>query len=340
MLRLISSPLRRYIDMSNSSLRFLTLSCLVFAARSYYPRMVFNYIWQPRDTIEHNLLLSTLLTNLVTRRKNLDLAYYLWLLSMAFEANYLAVQCRDAQAPKWYRLCFFCIAIGQVCTILLIALKIEDVECSTCLQERFSLAAVTREGRNTRPVYFVSTPAFGPPWLVGKVKRLQDQIVAQVVRLNVYYAGGRLSNEEKIMVMSGSRYMAKIQEVLTYLTLFLINMIAVLRGWLRSSESPTLKGQISMMVLTLLAGSASKGFVWTAWDLLCHHALEVDGVMYELKRTGWFKDSIELRAIHAKRTNIEASGKEILSRTHEGETFFTHDEILKCGKHNQDPCNS
>ncbi|KAL4742387.1 hypothetical protein BDV11DRAFT_19608 [Aspergillus similis] len=324
----------RLVNRSNVLLRFLLLLCLAFAAESPSLRMIFSRVWQPRNIVEQNLLLSAFLTHLVLRRKRLGLPYYLWLLFMTFEANYLAVRCQDPQTYGLYRWVFFLLTVGQVCIILLIALRIEDSDCLICQRKRFSLATVAREGRKTRPIYFVSTPAFGPPWLPGQIKRFQDQVTALYGRLSIYFHSTKLSDENKHSWMSDARLIAMSKVSLTHLTLLLLNLIGFIWQLLGPPSSPlnTLIRGISVLILTLLAGFSSKGFIWNAWDLICHHALEIDGVTYELKRTGWFKDSIELLETHVKRTDEEASRKEILSRTLEGGTFFTHDEILRCAK--------
>ncbi|QKX59121.1 uncharacterized protein TRUGW13939_06252 [Talaromyces rugulosus] len=310
------------------ALQFLLLLWMKTAAGEAFLRTIHTYIWLPRNTVEHNLVLTAILTNIVVRKKKLDLTFILWLGSMLFEANFLAIQCHNSQLTRWARWYYFCLTVGQVCIILSISLMVENSECSKCSEERFSPAMITPEGRETRAVYLVSSPAFGPPWLISRLKQFQDKVTSLVARCFIYWYGRRVDAQDRRRLrslMSDPEFLNKVQEMMTFPTLGLSGIAVVVWRLFYCSldKAINIQEQIYIMGLAVTARyGLNKSFIWAAWDLLCHHALEIDGVLYELRRTGWFMDSIDIE-VHSK-TDDE---KQILSRTEIGETFFMPEEI-------------
>ncbi|KAL2812119.1 hypothetical protein BJX63DRAFT_397623, partial [Aspergillus granulosus] len=328
------SPLWQLLNKNRLLLRIFMLPCLALACGSASFRQILKHIWQPRKTFDpkFNGALSVLLTIIVSRAKKLNLLFYLWLIFMVFVVNDFDVQMSHPQTSQWYRETCFCLALAQISAILFFALRVENSECSRCSQKRFSLADVTGEGRNTRSVYFVSTPAVGSSRLNKRIKRFLDQGNTLLARFYVNYvarySGKKLDDKTKKRLLSDSTFMARGIQALGFLL-----SIPMLWQWIRSSSNPILasRKEIHGLLLIILGRNMQGALLWTPWDLVAHHALEVDGVLYELKRASGLNDSIEIQNPPLRLKDAKASGREILSRTHVGGTFFTNDEILKCG---------
>jgi hypothetical protein len=316
------------------------LPCLALACKSGSLKQILKNIWQPREILDPrvNVVISVSLTIIVTQTKKLNSLFYLWLLFMVFVVNDFDVQLNHPQVSPWYRECCFCLAIVQTCVTVFFALKVENSACSICSRKRFSLADVTGEARNSRPVYFVSTPAFGSPLLNRRIKRLLDRGNALLARGYVDYvtkiAGRKLSDKEKKMLLSDPAYMARFIEA----SGCLLSIPILFHGLESPSSLLSLPlGKRYSLLLIIMGRNMQTALLWTPWDLVCHHALEVGGILYELKRSGGLDDSIELQKPPGKLNGSKDRGKMVLSRTQVGKTFFNHDEILQCGEPNQSP---
>lgn len=153
------------------------------------PTKTITLAWQARDIIESNLIAPALLKRtLLWTKRHSSLSFMAWLVSMTFEANWPAVKSHDPQQPGW-RWCYFCLAVGQVCIILWVALSIEHSSCLKCSKRHSQQAALDPERRDVGAVYFVLSPAFGSSWLVLGLQHFQHQATMLVARIFVQLFG-------------------------------------------------------------------------------------------------------------------------------------------------------
>ncbi|KAL3469128.1 hypothetical protein BJX99DRAFT_87648 [Aspergillus californicus] len=342
MLRLIP-PLQRVLGGDHFSLllRVIVPVFLASAPGHVFLISVYKFIQQTLGGVDYSLILVIpvgYVGGRVRRSKKLDLAFYVWLLSMALASISIVIGRHAAQVSAWRRWYWIFIAFGQVAAVLKLALPIENVECSTCSRKRFSLDDISPEGRARRDIFFVSKPAFGPPWLMRGLKRFLDRATVRFAKLHIrsynYFHPKKQLSE---VLLERGQAMHYVRQNMTHVPSFVYTAFRLSWLLLRTIQGGDPPFSLSATIYTNYLFAAvqigAKDIVWSAWDLIAHHTLQVDGVMYELKRVGWFRDSIELtRQSTGHIPGVLAFGENVLSWTAAGQTYFTDEEILQCAE--------
>lgn len=248
-----------------------------------------------------------------------------WLSSMLLEIEWLTSRCHDDKIG-WDRAYYFVLLVGHIAVTLW-----------TCLHAAHRTLPIAErqtpawhklgpiEQRKTQPVYFVSSPAFGPIWLVQALYQAQDRVVFLAYRAGVWLFASARPLSSHLTEKDYEEAMEATRICLTTFTLLSVQFFI-----------PTLWFLILVFSLAT-PGGLNRGFIWNILELVCHYALEIDGEYFELRRAG---DSIKLsRTLVPKPKDISGFGSNdqeperiILSRKYAGCTFMTKDEIAKKGE--------
>ncbi|KAF4496074.1 hypothetical protein FAGAP_7765, partial [Fusarium agapanthi] len=272
-----------------------------------------------------NLPVTCILTFAVLRRWRLkwrtpfNPTFVAWLSSMLLEIEWLTSRCHDDNIG-WDRAYYFGSLVGQLAFMLCMCLDAAHRTLPAAERQnpvRYKVFPI--EQRKTQPVYFVSSPAFGPTWLVQALYQAQDRVVFLAWRAGVWLFASARARGRPLQERECEKAMEATRRFLTLFTLLVVNFFV-----------PRLQLLVLGIALSMLWG-LNPGFIWNILELVCHYALEIDGEYFELRRVG---DSIELsRKLSGSSSNNQEPVRIILSRTCAGCTFMTKDEIEEKGKH-------
>ncbi|KAL4936050.1 hypothetical protein BDV06DRAFT_228256 [Aspergillus oleicola] len=118
-------------------------------------------------------------------------------------------------------------------------------------------------------------------------------------------------------------------------TIILFRALLFLYQLVSPSPHPlsSIQTEFNTLLLVNHSDTVTKALSVKVSNLVCWHAFEVNGVLYEPKRAGWLSEMTELQRPLVKMEDVEDSGRTILSRTYESETiFFTNEEITQCAE--------
>ena len=259
--------------------------------------------------VPSNIVSSLILTRAFFNRREPNLIFVLWLCSMLLECNYLVL------APFGsFRIRNFTIPWMSTAQLVLIIYGCTEAARSTFLpgQRRIATNAARSsiwEKRDLKEIMLVSFPAFSPIWLSQSVINCQEvaarywqKIISTFKRLGMLEPFSQLG----LVVLSSS-----------------IMVYSLLNMPLFRNHRKNLFGIPFLLVSTIRDPSR----LWFIQDLIFHQALEVDGMYYELSRSGWFANSITLNSLPVKKDD-----RKVLARRSQGYTFFTANEILNTGE--------
>ncbi|KAM0540779.1 hypothetical protein ACHAPJ_013510 [Fusarium lateritium] len=317
----------------------------------------------PSGLINSNLPVTSILTFAVLRRRRLkstavlNPTFIAWLSSMLLELEWLTSQCHNDKIG-WYRAYFFTLLVGQLGLMLWVCLGAANRTLPIAERQNPEYYKVyPAERRRTQPVYFVSSPAFGPAWLVPTLYRAQEKVVFLAWRAGVWvfvYAMRLRPLRRRFLSRMGKSGVevdddgVDFHEIATRKPLRGSEYTKAMQATRRFLTPVTLitanfffNTELRLMVLVIsmaMSIGLDTGFIWNILEMVCHFALEIDGEYFELKRVG---DSVELsRKPVAKpkddpraNSNSQEPERIILSHTYVGCSFMTKDEIEAKGKH-------
>ncbi|CAF3569831.1 unnamed protein product [Fusarium graminearum] len=275
-----------------------------------------------------------------------------WMSSMLLEIEWLTSYCQD-DSNGWHRISHFALLLGQIGFMLWICLyaayrTLPINERQNHIRRKFHPI----EQRKIQRVYFVSSPAFGPKWLVSSLYRAHDRAVFHLCRVAIWatvYVRRPLVRKALMLIGKGG------VEVDDNDDEFLTSITPILQGREHAKAMETTSRSLTLFTLAYIVFAITgetpivfvamfslwqkkHGFVWNIVELVCHYALEIDDEYFELRRVG---DSIELsrkpvskpQYFSGPSSNNQEPERNVLSRTFVGYTFLTKDEIEEKGKH-------
>lgn len=278
-----------------------------------------------------NLPGTAMLTRAILNKKQINLAFYLWLVSMIFEYNYLVHQGPaitvwpfDLKIP-WF-------SLPQLVMVVSMTLMVTNNSLEPS-NRRVPVPDAEWEEREIRPIYIVSSPAVGPAWLSVNLNALWVRtqfIFSRVLKWLLRIKSPHITDDQVRSLLTHSHKLVIPSMLLCSQALYVFDFFTGLVGTRRC----TLISLINLLMSGLVYLGADTSRLWPLQELLFHHAIEVDGFYYELQRTGWLTNSIDL-SIKAVPKEVDEKKKERvrqkLSRHKAGDTFFTKEEIKATG---------
>lgn len=282
-----------------------------------------------------NLPATALLTRAVLNKKQLNLTFYLWLISMLFEYNYLVYQ--GPFVNLWpFGLKIPWQSLVQMIMIVSFTLTVTSKSLEPP-KRRVPVEEPQWEEREIRPIYIVSSPAFGPPWLSVAlnsawiwVRNSIETVATKFLRNRYPDIAADLSEDSIHIILGEISHRSVIPVMLLCSTVF--QAINLFTDWLDNIRWPL--NYFGMVVISLAfitrRYGGDTGRLWPMQQLIYHQAIEVDGWYYELSRINMLANSIDL-SVRKVPHPPQFPDRIILSREKAGDTFFTKEEIEETG---------